>query len=58
MGLRGPGASEISLEEVSPTEQERSTRALAAAERIDTAAAASQWEALKRRNDRSPKQAT
>ena len=38
--------------------QKRSTRALAAAERIDTAAAASQWEALKRRDDRSPKQAS
>ena len=37
--------------------KKRSTRALAAAERIDTAAAASQWEALKRRNDGSPKPA-
>src|SRR5262249_5764622 len=31
----------------------RSARALVAAERIDIAAAASQWEALRRRNDRS-----
>jgi hypothetical protein len=38
--------------------EKRSTRALAAAERIDTAAAASQWEALKRRNDRSLTQAS
>src|SRR5262245_40229314 len=38
--------------------KKRSTRALAAAERIDTAAATSQWQALKRRNDRSPKQAS
>ena len=38
--------------------QKRSTRALAAAERIDTAAAASQWQALKRRSNRSPKQAS
>jgi hypothetical protein len=36
--------------------QKRSTRALAAAERIDAAATASQWEALKLRNDGSPKQ--
>ena len=38
--------------------EKRSTRAIAAAERIDTAAAAAQWEALKRRNDRSLKQAS
>ena len=38
--------------------KKRSMRALAAAERIDTAAAASQWQVLKRRNDRSPTQAS
>jgi hypothetical protein len=34
--------------------EKRSTRALAAAERIDIAAAASQWEALKGRDNRPP----
>ena len=38
--------------------EKRSTRALAAAERVHTAAVASQWEALKRRDDRSPKQSS
>ena len=37
--------------------EKRWARALAAAERIDTAAAVSQWETLKRRNDRSAEQA-